>query len=102
MFACKRLALDGRIVVAVALCGWGLALVWLALAKPRGMEDELLIETAVWAAGMALVLGWATASVRRGPADGRAAAGWALFLCLLGILCVVVKLATEMMHPLRG
>jgi WD40 repeat protein len=26
MFACKRLVLDGRIVVAVALCGWGLGL----------------------------------------------------------------------------
>jgi hypothetical protein len=76
--------------------------VWQTLAKPRGIEDELLIVRAVWAAGMALVLGWAMVSVRRGPVGGRAAAGVALFLCLVGILCVVVKLATEMMHPLRG
>jgi hypothetical protein len=102
MFACKRFVLDGRIVVAVALCGWGLAFVWLALSKTRGMEDELLIATAVWAAGMALVLGWAMASVRRGPAGGRAAAGSALFLCSVGILCVVVRLATEVMHHLGG
>jgi len=102
MFDCSRLALDGRTVVAVALCGWGLAFVWLALSKPRGMEDELLIATAGWAVGMALVLGWAMASARRGPEDGRAAAGCALGLCSVGILCVVVKLATEMMHHLRG
>jgi hypothetical protein len=101
MFASKRLALDGRIVLVVALCGWGLAFVWLAAAKLR-IKDELLICRAVWAAGMALVLGWAMASVRRGPVGGRAAAGGAVFLCLVGILCVVVKLASEMMHPLRG
>jgi hypothetical protein len=102
MFACKRLALDGRIVLVVALCGWGLAFVWQALAKLRGIEDELLIATAEWAVGMALVLGWAMASVRRGPKGGRRAAGVALLICLVGIVCVVVKLATEMMHSPRG
>jgi len=95
MFACKRLALDGRIVLVVALCGWGLAFVWQALAKPRGIEGELLIATAEWAAGMALVLGWTMASVRRGPVGGRRAAGAALFVCLVGIACAVVKLASR-------
>ncbi len=93
MFSCKRLALDGRIVLVVALCGWGLAFVWQALAKLR-IEGELLIARAEWAAGMALVLGWAMASVRRGPVGGRRAAGVALLVCLVGIVYVVVKLAS--------
>ncbi len=99
MSALKRLVLDGRLVFAVAAVGLALQFVSMSLAKPRGIRDELLIGDAVWAVGMAVVLGWAAASVRRGPAGGRAAAGCALIACLVGVVCVAGELVRYILQP---
>jgi hypothetical protein len=91
--------LDGRLVLAVAGCGVALQFVSMSLAKPRGIRDELLVGDAGWAAGMAVVIGWALAIARRGPTGGRAAAWCAVAVSLVGVACVAVELIRYILHP---
>ena len=99
MSVLKRFALDGRLVLMVAFSGLIPQLFSMSISKVRGFRDELLIGDAVWAVGMAVVLGWAVASARRGPADGRASAGCALLICLIGVVYVAVELVRYILHP---
>ena len=87
----------GGCALALALCGLVVAFIWRQLARPRGIEVELLIQQAVWAVGMTLAFGLAIASIRKSTGQQPRAAYLALCISLLGIGCIFVRLVSHLL-----
>jgi hypothetical protein len=79
---------------ALGVVAAGLLLGWCILpGPPHFRPPEIhLIELCCWGIGMTVGLGLSIASIRRGPARGRAAAFLAFTISLLCICGVVVQL----------